>query len=92
MGLVDFVAGWALGAKTGNQGFDDVIATAKGIFESKEFRDFVSAARSHVAYSLQELSDLLAVDDREPPGEDLVDFVRALVARREGGGAGGPWR
>lgn len=84
MGLADFAAGWALGAKTGNEGFDDVIATAKGIFSSKEFQDFLAAVRSHAAFALREMGDLVdtEVTDKTPTG-DLVDFVRALVERRD---------
>jgi hypothetical protein len=84
VGLADFAAGWALGAKTGNQGFDDVIVTAKGIFSSKEFQNFLAAVRSHAAFALREMGDLVdtEVTDKTPAG-DLVDFVRALVERRD---------
>jgi hypothetical protein len=84
VGLTDFAAGWALGAKTGNQGFDDVITTAKGIFSSKEFQNFLAAVRSHAAFALREMGDLVdtEVTDKTPAG-DLVDFVRALVERRD---------
>jgi hypothetical protein len=84
LGLLDFAAGWALGAKTGSQGFDDVVATAKGIFSSKEFQDFLNAVRSHAAFALREMGDLVdtEVPDKTPAG-DLVDFVRALVERRD---------
>ncbi len=84
MGLADFAAGWALGSKTGNQGFDDVILTAKGIFSSKEFQNFLAAVRSHAAFALREMGDLVdtEVTDKTPSG-DLVDFVLALVERRD---------
>lgn len=84
MGLLDFAAGWALGAKTGNQGFDDVIDTAKGIYSSKEFQDFLGALRSHAAFALREMGDLIdtEVPEKTPAG-DLVDFVRALAERRD---------
>lgn len=84
MGIADFAAGWALGAKTGNQGFDDVIGTAKGIFSSKEFQDFLGAVRSHAAFALREMGDLVdtEVGEKTPSG-DLVDFVKALVERRD---------
>jgi hypothetical protein len=84
LGLADFAAGWALGAKTGNEGFDDVILTAKGIFSSKEFQDFLGAVRSHAAFALREMGDLVdtEVTDKTPSG-DLVDFVRVLVERRD---------
>jgi hypothetical protein len=83
LGLADFAAGWALGAKTGNEGFDDVICTAKGIFSSKEFQDFLAAVRSHAAFALREMGDLVDVEEHESPSGDLVDFVRALVERRD---------
>ena len=84
MGLADFAAGWALGAKTGSQGFDDVVTTAKGIFSSKEFQDFLAAVRSHAAFALREMGDLVDTEVPEKAaGGDLVDFVRALVERRD---------
>ena len=85
MGLTDFLAGWALGAKTGNRGFDEVLGTGRQIFESKEFQDFVAAGRSHVAFALEELAEIVAGDGTPGQGssEDLVDFVRSLVARRD---------
>lgn len=84
MGIADFAAGWALGAKTGNQGFDDVVGTAKGIFSSKEFQDFLAAVRSHAAFALREMGDLVDTDEKtKSPSGDLVDFVRALVERRD---------
>jgi len=84
MGLADFAAGWALGAKTGNEGFDDVILTARGIFSSKEFQDFLAAVRSHAAFALREMGDLVDSDETtKSPNGDLVDFVKALVERRD---------
>ncbi len=88
MGLVDFVAGWALGAKAGNQGFDEVVETAKGIYESKEFHDFLGVLRSHVGHSLKELGELVTGDSPDP-GEDLPDMGRRLVQRRDA--AFEPW-
>jgi hypothetical protein len=89
MGLVDFVAGWALGAKAGNQGFDEVVETAKAIYDSKEFHDFLGVLRSHVGYSLKELGDLVTGDSGEPVAEDLLDLVRRLAQRKEA--AFQPW-
>ena len=87
MGLPEFLAGWALGAKTGNQGFDDVVDTTRAVFESKEFKDLMCVVRSHVGYSLRQLGDLVAADTAEPAA-DLLDMVRSLVGRREGAA---PW-
>lgn len=83
MGVVDFTAGFAIGAKTGERGFDEVVATAKEIFASEEFAGFVAALRSHAAFTLREMGDLVDVDQPNPTSGDLIDFVRALVERRE---------
>ena len=83
MGIADFAAGWTLGAKTGNQGFDEIVATTKAILQSKEFNDFAAAMRAHAAHALHELGDL--VDSGTAPAitEDLIEVVRSLVQRRE---------
>ncbi len=83
MGITDFAAGWILGAKTGNQGFDEVVATGKEILNSKEFQDFVAALRSHAASALREIGDLVDTEETGEPRGDLVDFVRALLERRD---------
>lgn len=83
MGIADFAAGWALGAKGGNEGFDEVVSSAKEILSSEEFQDFVSALRSHAAFALRELGDLVDTEVHEAPSGDLVDFVRALAERRD---------
>ena len=88
MGLPEFLAGWALGAKAGNQGFDDVVETTKAVFSSKEFKDLIVVVRAHVGYSLREVGNLVAGDTAEPAA-DLLDMVRTLVGRREGPLA--PW-
>jgi hypothetical protein len=88
MGLPEFLAGWALGAKTGNQGFDEVVETTRAVFQSKEFKDLLAVVRSHAGYSLRNLGDLVAGDTPEPAA-DLLDMVRTLMGRREGPPA--PW-
>jgi hypothetical protein len=88
MGLPEFLAGWALGAKTGNQGFDDVVETTKAVAQSKEFKDLLAVLRSHAGYSLRQMGNLVAGDSAEPAA-DLLDMVRSLVGRRDGPPA--PW-
>jgi hypothetical protein len=83
MGLPEFLAGWALGAKTGNQGFDEVVETTRAVFQSKEFKDLLAVVRSHAGYSLRQMGDLVTGDTAEPAA-DLLDMVRSLVGRREG--------
>ena len=84
MGLVEFAAGWALGAKSGESHFEEVVETTKSVLHSQEVADLVHALRSHVGYSLKALGGLVMGDEDEPSGEDLLDIVRHLVQRRDG--------
>jgi len=86
MGLVEFAAGWALGAKSGESHFEEVVETAKSVVHSQEVTDLLHALRSHVGYSLKELGGLVMGDEAEPAGDDLLDIVRLLVQRRDGTG------
>ena len=90
MGLAEFAAGWALGAKAGETHFEEVVEAGKNVAHSQEVADLVHAVRSHVGYSLKALGGLVMGDEAEPSG-DLLDIVRQLIQRREGtGGQGGP--
>jgi hypothetical protein len=87
MGLVEFAAGWALGAKSGESHFEEVVETTRAVVHSQEVADLLHALRSHVGYSLKELGGLVMGDEAEPKaGDDLLDIVRLLVQRREGAG------
>lgn len=80
MGLADFVVGWALGAKAGTSGFDQVLAAARNVLDSKEFKDLTEAARSHAAHTLHQLGDLVSLDgERSEAGADVLDMVRHLT-------------
>lgn len=84
MGVAEFGAGWALGAKAGETHFDEVIEAGKEVLQSQEVADLVHAVRAHVGYSLKALGALVMGDEKEPAGDDLLDIVRHLVQRREG--------
>ena len=85
MGLVDFAAGYTLGAKAGNRGFDDLLDAGREVVSSREFQALLSAARSHAAATLKQLGDLVEGGDAAPPVVDnVLDLVKALVERREG--------
>jgi hypothetical protein len=88
VGLIEFAAGWALGAKSGETHFDEVVRTGQDVLRSQEVADLVHALRSHVGYSLRALGGLVLGDESEPSGDDLLDIVRQLIQRREGAGGG----
>lgn len=85
MGIVDFAAGYTLGAKAGNRGFDDLLGAGREVFNSREFQALVSAARSHAAATLKQLGDLVEGGEAAPPVVDnVLDLVKALMERRVG--------
>ena len=85
MGIADFAAGYTLGAKAGNRGFDDLVDAGREVLNSREFQALLSAARSHAAATLKQLGDLVEGGDAAPPVVDnVLDLVKALVERREG--------
>lgn len=86
MGVAEFGAGWALGAKAGEKHFNEVVEAGKAVAHSQEVADLVHALRSHVGHSLKALGALVMGDKEEPAGDDLLDIVRQLVQRREGAG------
>ena len=85
MGIVDFTAGYTLGAKAGNRGFDELLEAGREVLSSREFQALISAARSHAAATLKQIGDLVEGGDAAPPVVDnVLDLVKALVERREG--------
>ena len=85
MGIADFAAGYTLGAKAGNRGFDDLLDAGREVFNSREFQALVSAARSHAGATLKQLGDLVEGGEAAPLVVDnVLDLVKALVERREG--------
>jgi hypothetical protein len=84
--LVAFAVGYVVGARGGNEGLDEVIASLKAIRDSDEVKDLALAVRSHVTYTLRELATRLedgpGGDDGEADEEgDLLAQVRNLTRR-----------
>lgn len=86
MGLIDFAAGYALGGKAGNQGFDEMVTAAREVLHSREFQALLNAARTHAGATLRQLGDLVEGGDAAPPAMDnVLDMVKALVERQRTG-------
>ena len=86
MGIIDFAAGYALGGKAGNQGFDDMVASAQEVLRSREFQALLSAARSHAGATLKQFGDLVEGGEAAQPAMDnVLDMVKALVERQRTG-------
>jgi hypothetical protein len=86
VGIIDFAAGYALGGKAGNKGFDEVVTAAQEVLHSREFQSLVNAARSHAGATLRQLGDLIEGGEAAPPAMDnVLDMVKALVERQRAG-------
>ena len=66
MGILDFAAGYALGGKAGNKGFDDMVAATQEVLHSREFQALVNAARNHAGATLRQLGDLVEGGEAAP--------------------------
>ena len=76
--LLIFVAGYALGAKAGAHGYEEVVKAAKVVRESEEFRSMLRALRSHVGHALREAADLIARPEPVEMG-DVLQRARRLA-------------
>lgn len=78
--LLGFFVGWAVGARGGRKGYDDVVAAAKEVLRSEEAATLQAALRMHAEYTLRQLADWLQ-ETRESGGgvEDVMSRVRRLV-------------
>jgi hypothetical protein len=80
--LMAFAVGCVVGARAGSEDFSDVVQSVHAIRESEEFRDLVTALRSHASQTLRSLADMV-----DKPGtdaistQDLVERVTRLVGR-----------
>jgi hypothetical protein len=84
--LMAFVAGWVMGARGGESGYDDVVQALKEIRDSDEFATLVSALRTHSGHVLRQAADWLQDLDSAPPqAAEFMDRVRALVQPGPGG-------
>lgn len=85
MGVVlAFLVGWAVGARGGAKGYDEVVAAGKEVWRSEEFAGLVSAVRSHTVHVLRELAEWLhATSEQVEEQEDVLTRARRLV--RAGG-------
>jgi hypothetical protein len=83
MGIVlAFLVGWAVGAKAGPAGFEEVAAAARTVKDSEEFEALVALTRSHLARALSEVGKLVSGETAPPDPGDLLERVQRLTDRR----------
>lgn len=77
--LFAFAVGYAIGARGGSEGFDEVVRSFKAIADSEEVKGFAMAVRSHASYTLHELAARIESGDVTLDGESLIDRVRHIT-------------
>ena len=79
--LFAFFVGWRLGARGGEQGYEEVVSALKDVRESEESATLVAVVRSHGGQLLHNAADWLqsAATADGTTTADLFDRVRAMV-------------
>jgi hypothetical protein len=81
MGLVlAFLIGYTVGGKGGRNNLDEIVASAKLIMASDEFRDFVALLRTHVGAALTDLGTVVATAPASAVSESILEKVQGLMA------------
>lgn len=78
-----FAIGWLIGAKGGEDGYQEVVAATRELRRSEEYQALTQAVRSHLASSLRAVADILS--EAEPPvtAGSVVERVVRLTRRGE---------
>ncbi len=78
--LAALVAGFVLGAKSGDEEWEQVRRSLVALYGSDEFADVVSATRAQVAKALRVLAQMIDAEPSAVPEGDVVTRVRHLIA------------
>ena len=79
--LIAFAVGYTLGARAGQPGFEEVVASVKAIRASEEFDGLVKSLRVHASYVLKEIAELLDSDTEPVTMTDIMARARALTGQ-----------
>jgi hypothetical protein len=79
--LVGFALGYAIGARMGSEGYEELRRAWQAIAESEELKGAVASARAFVENAVSQGGDAIAGRLRELGGAngDLVDRLRGIV-------------
>ena len=61
--LFGFAVGYILGARGGQDGYEELVRSVRAIRASEEFHDFVGAMKSHGRHLLRQATGALAGED-----------------------------
>jgi hypothetical protein len=71
--VLAFYFGWVMGARSGQEGVDDLTTAFTSLRQSEEFTALVIALRKHGAYLLRSIADV--VDSGEPVTASMPDVL-----------------
>jgi hypothetical protein len=79
--LFAFFVGWRLGARGGEQGYEEVVTALKDVRDSDEFGTLIAVARNHGGQLLHNAADWLqsAGQADGATAAELFDRVRSMV-------------
>jgi hypothetical protein len=81
-----FLAGFFVGGRGGNEGFEEVVSAVKAVSQSQEVDDLLKALRSHASHVLQELGRRLDPGVDEPLSmTSILDQARGFIQRNPTG-------
>ncbi|MDX6288188.1 MAG: hypothetical protein QOG53_3673 [Frankiales bacterium] len=80
--LLAFFIGWAIGARGGKEGFDEVVVAANDVLRSEEFAMLKAASRTHGVFALRQLVEWLETP-KVSGVEDVLARARRLVQRSD---------
>jgi hypothetical protein len=81
--LLAFFVGWAIGARGGKEGFDEVVVAANDVLKSDEFSMLKSASRTHGVFALRQVVEWLEAP-KSSGVEDLLARARRLTQGSNG--------
>jgi hypothetical protein len=77
--LFGFAVGYVIGARAGNEGFDDLLRAFSAIRESEEYRGFMATLREHVLHTVRTVNERLTAVSEAESQDDPIARARARL-------------
>lgn len=78
--LFGFAVGYVIGARAGNEGFEEVMRGLRAIRQSEEYQAFVETVREHFLQTVREVNRRLTLLSEEED-DDPVARARARLSQ-----------
>ena len=77
--LFGFAVGYVIGARAGNEGFDDLLRAFSAIRESEEYRGFMASLREHLFHTVKVVNERLTAIGEAEAADDPIARARARM-------------